>query len=285
MKTIIACTDGSPYSLSVYKHAAWSASRLSVAIHVLHVIERPESPVPQDLSGSIGFDASDELMAELVSFEHSQARVARLRGQAILDDAAKQLRTLTGESLEIKMTQRHGSLVETVEKFEEEAALVVIGKRGEHADFAKGHLGSSLERVVRSVSVPVLVSAREFKPLSTFMIVFDGGQSSLKAVDHVITSPLLRGLDCHIIAIGQTDSDLSRALQRATVSLTTAGYSVTAHLLQGDADSVIAEEVNQRSIDLLVMGAWGHSKARQLILGSTTTNLLRTCLVPVLMFR
>ena len=32
-------------------------------------------------------------------------------------------------------------------------------KRGEAADFAKGHLGSNLERIVRGTSVPVLVAA------------------------------------------------------------------------------------------------------------------------------
>jgi nucleotide-binding universal stress UspA family protein len=33
------------------------------------------------------------------------------------------------------------------------------------------------------------------------------------------------------------------------------------------------------------MGAYGHSRVRQLILGSTTTQLMRTCNVPVMLFR
>ncbi len=36
---------------------------------------------------------------------------------------------------------------------------------------------------------------------------------------------------------------------------------------------------------LLVMGAYGHSRVRQFILGSTTTHLIRTCHVPVMLFR
>ncbi|MEO6054349.1 MAG: universal stress protein, partial [Chthoniobacterales bacterium] len=36
---------------------------------------------------------------------------------------------------------------------------------------------------------------------------------------------------------------------------------------------------------LLVMGAYGHSRIRQLMVGSTTTAMVRTCQVPVLMFR
>ncbi|MBU2284983.1 MAG: universal stress protein, partial [Gammaproteobacteria bacterium] len=41
----------------------------------------------------------------------------------------------------------------------------------------------------------------------------------------------------------------------------------------------------QGGADLLVMGAYGHSRIRQLIVGSTTTALLRTSPVPVLVLR
>ncbi len=47
----------------------------------------------------------------------------------------------------------------------------------------------------------------------------------------------------------------------------------------------IAAVPKDNSIDLLVMGAYGHSPVRQFILGSTTTTMERTCHVPVLMFR
>jgi len=50
---------------------------------------------------------------------------------------------------------RHGDLVEELALLEHEADLIVIGKRGEAADFAKLHLGSNLERVVRASARPV----------------------------------------------------------------------------------------------------------------------------------
>jgi len=280
MSTILTCTDGSLYSPSIYQHAAWAADRLSHKIHVLHVIERHDHPGARDLSGSIGFDANAELLAELAKLDESHARVARLRGKAILDDAVKQL-----AGHEVVTTQRHGSVVETLEEFENDASLVVLGKRGEHADFAKGHLGSNLERVVRSARIPVLVAAREFKPVARFLLAFDGGPSALKAVHHVATTPLLAGLECHIVAVGKPDSDLARSLGEAATALRGAGFTVVADLLAGDPDEVIATQVKQRDIHLLAMGAYGHSRIRRLILGSTTTALIRTCQVPVLLFR
>jgi nucleotide-binding universal stress UspA family protein len=157
MKSILTCTDGSRYAPSIYKHAEWAASALDSSIHLLHVIEHHESVESRDLSGSIGFDASSELLAELANLDQSKARVTRLRGKAILEDAEKQI-----SGVSVTSTQRHGALVDTVAEFEDKSELVILGKRGEHADFAKGHLGSNLERVVRAAKIPVLVAAREF---------------------------------------------------------------------------------------------------------------------------
>ena len=278
MSTILACTDGSLYAPSIYQHSHWVALRSGLPIHVLHVIERDDRGEAQDLSGSIGFDASAELLEELAKHDESHARVARLRGKAILEDARKQL-----AGAEVMTTQRHGSVVETLMEFEEEAALVVIGKRGEHADFSKGHLGSNLERVIRRTKIPVMVAARKFEPIERFLIAFDGGDSALKAVYHVATDPMLKGLACHILMCGKPKRDHEVAFERAADSLRGAGFEVTADLVDGEADEVIAKEVTDRSIDLLVMGAYGHTRVRHLILGSTTTHLIRTCQIPVIL--
>jgi nucleotide-binding universal stress UspA family protein len=48
---------------------------------------------------------------------------------------------------------------------------------------------------------------------------------------------------------------------------------------------VIGAVVDQDHIDLLVMGAYGHSAIRQFIVGSTTTAMIRTVKIPVLLFR
>ncbi len=280
MNTILTCTDGSPYAPGIYQHAGWAASRTGAEIHVLHVIERAESPDRPDLSGSIGFDASAGLLEELARHDEAHARLARLRSKAILDDAVKQL---AGHL--VKTTRRHGSVCETLDEFEQGAELVVIGKRGEHADFAKGHLGSNLERVVRSARIPVMVAAREFKPIERFLIAFDGGPSSLKAVYHAATNLLLKGLECHLIMVGRQDKPHELSFEHAATSLRGAGFEVTADLLAGDPDEVIAAEVEKREIGLLAMGAYGHSRVRNLILGSTTTHLIRTCHIPVVLFR
>ena len=284
MPSILTCTDGSGYAPGVYQHAAWAARKLSAKVEVLHILDHHRERAPAvDFSGAIGFDASALLTEELVNLEEAQGRVQRLKGKAILEDARKQLEAAgVGE---ITCTQRHGTLVETLDELEPGCDLVVIGKRGEHADFARGHLGGNLERVIRAAVRPVLVCEREFKPVERFLIAYDGGPSVTKAVDFVLSSPLLKGATCHMLRAGHVDDQAKWYLEEAAGKLRSAGHDVNSHAVPGEPDVVIVEAIRREDIQLLVMGAYGHSPIRAFILGSTTTTMVRTCAVPVLMFR
>lgn len=50
-------------------------------------------------------------------------------------------------------------------------------------------------------------------------------------------------------------------------------------------DAVIAGTVENEGINLLVIGAYGHSRIRSFVIGSTTTEMIRSCKVPVMLFR
>jgi len=281
---VITCTDGSLYASSVHQHGAWAATRLQTRVTLLHVLD-PHRELAQgnDHTGAIGFNASAELTEELVKLEAAQARVARLKGTALLDDATKQFAAAGINSVET--LQRHGTLVETLTDLEPTSSLVVIGKCGVHADLPKGHVGSQVERVIRGSARPVLVAARDYKSIDRFLIAYDGGPSIRKALEFIYQSPLLKGLPCHLLRAGRIDDTARYYLYETADKLRLAGFDVTAQAHAGNPESVISDYVRNQSIDLLVMGAYGHSTLRQFILGSTTTTVIRSCDVPVLMFR
>ncbi len=284
MNHILACTDGSVYSVSVYDHTAWAAQRCSASVHVIHMLDpHRERADVVDLSGNLGPGTGAELLSELVDFEETKNRLARERGKSILIEAKRHL-TEAGVG-QVTTEQLHGRLVESVTKMEEDAELVVLGKRGESADFAKLHLGSNLERVIRGSIRPVLVTSRKFQPIEKFLVAYDGGPSVEKAIVFTQENPLLKGLHCHLLRAGKIDSDAQWYLNEAAGKLRAAGYEVTVAAVAGDAEHVIAEAIEREQIGLLVMGAYGHSRIRQLMVGSTTTAMVRTCKVPVLMFR
>ena len=281
MATILACTDGSIYAESVIDHAAWAAARMGgAAVRVLHVLDRTASVAPADHSGALGFDTSEELLRELAALDEARGRIALRRGRAMLEAAEARLRAAGVTS--VTTLQRHGALVDTVVEQEADADLVVIGKRGEAADFAIGHLGANLERVVRSSIRPVLVASRAFRPIARFAIAYDGGPAAQKAVEYAARAPSLDGLECHLLTVGQAGTTL---LDEPGAMLRRAGRAVTTAVLPGEAEHAIAAHVAAAGIDLLVMGAYGHGRLRNLFVGSTTTALLRSCRIPVLVFR
>lgn len=284
MKKILTCTDGSIYSQSIYDLTAWAAKHTDAAVHVLHMLEaHRERAETSDLSGNIGFDSGETLLKELVSLEETKNRFAREKGKLILAEAE---RYLTGAGLSnVTIEQLHGELVEEVVKQEVDADLVIIGKRGESAHSAKLHLGSNLERVVRASIRPVLVASRQFVPIEKFLFAYDGSLSTEKALKFLLEWPLLKEAECHILRSGKVDADAEWFLNEVAAKLKAVGYPVKIHILAGSVEDAIADTVQKENIQMLVMGAYGHSRIRQLIIGSTTTTMVRTCHVPVLMFR
>lgn len=281
---LIALVDGSVYAGSVCDHAAWIAARCSLQVELLHVLgRRAGGQAPVDLSGNMGVDDRNALLQELSALDEQVAKLSQKRGRAILDDARARLEA-AGASV-VTPRLRFGDLLDTVAELEPQAAMLVIGKRGEAADFARLHLGSNLERVARASHRPVFVASRAFKPIQRFLIAYDGGPSSMKAVDHVARDPLFAGLQCRLLSVGADTAATRRSLHDAGALLRAGGHDVTSDILPGQPDKAIAAAVEDEGIDLLVMGAYGHSRVRHLIIGSTTAEMIRLCRIPILLFR
>ncbi|WP_294614843.1 universal stress protein [Roseovarius sp.] len=280
---IIALVDGSIYSASVCEHAAWFAERTDAPVELLHVLGRREGAENADLSGSIRLGARSALLEELAALDEQRAKLVAHRGRAILEDAHGIVER-AGVS-EITTRLRHGDIVETVAEIEADAAMIVIGKRGEAADFAKGHLGSNLERIVRASHKPVVVAARAFEPIEKVLVAYDGGVSAMKAVDQIARSPIFAGLSVHVVTVGSPTPEVKRGLENARALLEAAGIVAETGVVSGQPDAALGKLVEEADFDMLVMGAYGHSRIRSLIIGSTTTAMIRSCKVPVVLMR
>jgi nucleotide-binding universal stress UspA family protein len=280
---IIALVDGSIYSASVCDHAAWIAQRTGAPVEVLHVLGRREGAETSDLSGSIRLGARTALLEELAALDSQRSKLVAHRGRAILEDA-RALLEAAGVT-EITTRLRHGDIVETVAEIEHEARVILIGKRGEAADFAKGHLGSNLERIVRACHKPVFVAARAFRPIEKVLLAYDGGTSAMKAVDHIARSPLFVGLRVHVVTVGTATPEAKKGLEDARALLVAAGIQAETGVVTGQPESALGKLVDEAGFDMVVMGAYGHSRIRSLIIGSTTTEMVRSCKVPVVLLR
>lgn len=238
-----------------------------------------EIPFVADLSGSLGLQPYQSIMGELQSLEKKKAKI-------ILDQAESYIKK-AGFSGDVQKTHKTGFLVDSLGELEEDADLIVIGKRGENANFAAEHLGSTMERVARAASKPCLVCSRGFKEIKKMLFAYQNVPSCEAALRYLKSTALFAGVEIHLVSVSKTDGEGAYLadLQRAEQGLRAAGLPVVCQMLHGVVPQAIAEYARESAIDMLVMGAYGHSKIRHLIIGSTTTELLRDCRLPTLLFR
>ncbi len=283
MDKILTLLDGSAYSESVCHHAAWIAQKLNTGVEAMHVIGRREGAASNNLSGALGLGARSALLEELSTLDAQWAKLAQAKGHAILEDAKAILEQDGVEAVNLRL--RKGDILDAVREIESDIRAIIIGKRGEGADAAKGHLGSNLERIVRSSKVPVFVASREFRPITKVLVAYDGSASAKTAIERMATSPVFKDLDLCVLCIGKDDARSQATAEEAVAKLNAASLSASPRVATGEPEEILAQIVADEGFDLLVMGAYGHSRIRSLIIGSTTTAMIQTVRIPVLLYR
>jgi nucleotide-binding universal stress UspA family protein len=243
---------------------------------ILHVLDKSEFPTQANLSGNIGLGSRETLLNELSELDEKRAKLALEQGRLMLE-AARERAMADGVEEPVAM-QRHGDLVNTLADLENDTRLLVLGK---HDDHLAEHLGSRLETAVRSLHRPILVTASEFSEPKNIMIAYDGSATTRKCVEMVARSPLFRGVGCHLVMVGSNPG----SMEWAQKALEDAGFTVSTTMQTGEVEKVLCDYRRDNAIDMIVMGAYGHSVIRRFLVGSTTTNMIRNARVPVLLLR
>ncbi|MGF1539933.1 MAG: universal stress protein, partial [Pleurocapsa sp.] len=129
--------------------------------------------------------------------------------------------------------------------------------------------------------------SRQFKPIEKVLIAYDGSPTGQKMLQFIADSPIFQGLQLHLVTItkNKTETTAIARLDRAAQIIGSAGFELVSNLLEGHSERAIAEYITEQDISLLLMGAYGHSRIRHLVIGSTTAQILRSSHIPVLVFR
>ena len=286
MKKILLCTDGSNYAQISYQYVGWLAQQMETTVEVLYVTDSREqkSDIATNLSGSIGIDAYQQLLDKLVVLEREKAKINHEKAKVILE-AAKESLQQQGVT-NIHLTHRTGFLLDCFHEFEEDADLIVLGKRGESAAFAPEHLGTNIERLVRSSHKPCLVTSRSFDNIERLLLAYDGSKSSNKALEALLKLPAFAKCQLHIIHVAKHGREKGeKLLQEVEEKAREAGFSPICQILEGATEEEIAQYIEENQIHLLIMGAYGHRRIRYLVIGSNTAQMLRICKIPILLWK
>jgi nucleotide-binding universal stress UspA family protein len=278
-KNILLCTDGSQIAEVATDYAIWLAKQLGTRLRVLYItdVRMLEGPWISDLSGAVGAQPYAALVPRLQELQREKAITILAAAEKRCSDAGVACET----------THETGSLVQVMLDQERGVDLVVLGQRGEHAPWSSGMLGSSVERMVRASVKPCLVTPESFQPVKHMLIAHDGSTESGKALHAGIDLAVALKTEATILTVcqGETEATASKTLNEAVQLAQSRGLKPHAQLVHGNAEGEILNQCEKAGANLIVMGAYGHTRIRELILGSTTSHVMRKATVPVLLVR
>jgi nucleotide-binding universal stress UspA family protein len=139
---------------------------------------------------------------------------------------------------------------------------------------------------------PVLIvpaSGLPAEPPRRILVAWNQSTEALAAIRRAL--PLLRAAEAvEITCIDPRRSGIDRSDPGAALTQMLTRHGVRAEIaVLARTAPTISDELNRRAIetgaDMIVMGAYGHSRFRQAILGGATRNMLEKSAVPVFMAR
>ncbi len=288
MKRLLICTDGSVAATTSYQFGAWAAQQLQAIVDVIFVSDVRGQTVAtrQNFSGSLELGSTQALLEQIVEVEHDRAQQNHRLAKSILDEAGAFFEKVGLQK--VNLIHETGFLVDTIQAYEHQVELVILGRQGESGDVPTGHVGANVESIVRGSDHPCLVTAGRFESMERLLLAYDGSPSCQKMLQYLLLSPLFKGLELHILSVGKGEErhSMETHLAAAKQQAITAGFAPICTLETGShPESAIAAYEVENNIDLLLMGAYGHSRVHQVMLGSTTQKILQKSKTSVMLFR
>jgi nucleotide-binding universal stress UspA family protein len=278
IKTILVGLDGSEHARTATQYALWLGNRLHATVIGLHVVDivSIEGSFFHDISGSLGFEP-------YLDFSSKMREVLQERGKALLLEFAEKA-SKTGVRSDTVLTM--GIVANEIAEHAKTADLVLIGHRGVNERFSTGLLGSTAESVTRKSPKPVFVCTLDFRECTTPLLAYDGSQRASAAMQSAAEFCTTLALPLTVLTVNKDEAAGQRVLDEARAYLRSYQLETVFELQQtGNAPERIANFIKERHYDLLFIGAYGHSRIIEMVLGSTTEFVLRNTTCPVFLNR
>ena len=277
IKNILVAIDGSEHSRSATELALWFAARVDATLTGLHVIDivSIEGSFLHDISGSLGFEP-------YLDFSSRMREVLHERGRAILAEFSERCREA---DLSCDTAMDVGVIANEICSRARTADLVVIGHRGVNEKFSTGLLGGTAESVTRKCPKPLLVCPMSWTGITSPLLAYDDSPRSANAMREAADFCAIAKLPLAVLHVGKDDASTKKVVDEAKRYLSSYDLSTTFTTVSGHVPERIVERLHEGRHDLLFIGAYGHSRIVEMVLGSTTEFVLRNSPCPVFLSR
>jgi nucleotide-binding universal stress UspA family protein len=278
VKTILIPTDGSEYGRTAIDFGVYIAKKLEAQLIGLHVIDigLMRGPVFSDISGSIGLPPYQEFLPVIE---------AGLDGRA--ETVLKAFRErCEAAGLHPETVKAVGVIDETIIEEGRKTDWILLAQRGENFHLAKGGiLGSTAELVVRNSGKPVMVTPKTYQDIESMALAYDGSPPAHNALKLAVNLSEKAAWPLTIICITEDQAAADRLHKKTATYLEPFQIDCETIVIRGKENREILKFIQEGSVELLVMGAYGHNRLRQLFIGSTTSDVIQKSRIPVLLTR
>lgn len=276
---ILIPTDGSDYSRTAISYGIFIARKLDAHLIGLHVVDIRliQGPVCSDISCSVGLPPYQEFLPAIESSLDEKA-------DAILAGFQKQCEK-AGVITEIR--KAIGVIDETIiEEGRKCCDWILLAQRGEHFHIGDGAiLGSTAQSVVRRSGKPVLVTPAQLREIKSMALAYDGSAPADNALKLAAELSQRTEWPLSIVTISDDQTMSEKRTQKARDFLAPLAIDSTVIIRKGKEDKELLRFIHEQSADLLVMGAYGHNRLRELLVRGTTSSVIRKSTIPVLLTR
>jgi nucleotide-binding universal stress UspA family protein len=283
-KKILVPIDGSNFGNVAIDYGIYIAHKLNAQLMGLHVIDARFLPTSlySDISGSIGLPPYQDMLPIL---ESSLVEKADSLLAAFSEKCKK-------ACIQSEIKKAVGIIDKTIIEESKETELILLAQRGDHFHLAGGAiLGSTAESVVRKAGKPVMVVPGHFMEIESMGLAYDGSVpanhalSLATALSYNASWPLTTIIVTkdyqYAATLAKNVEDFIETLQNEKEII----INNETIILSGSESKEIIRFIHDGSIELMVMGAYGHNRLREIFLGSTTSSVIRKTTIPVLLTR
>ncbi len=277
IKKLLVGIDSSEHSRNAQAYGFYLARRLGAALIGLHVVDivSIEGSFFHDISGSLGLEP-------YLDFSSKMREVLTTRGKAVLDEFVAAARR---EKVEVQTLLDMGIVANQICERAKGADLVMIGHRGVNERFSTGLLGSTAESVARKSPRPVFISPRGFREIRRPVLAYDGSERASKAMHSAAELAIELDVPLTVITVARDLKLGDRTLEEARTYMGSYPAKAEFKLISGHAHEEIVRFLKDNDGDLLFIGAYGHSRIIEMVIGSNTEYVLRNAPCPVFLSR
>ncbi len=278
IKTILIPVDGSPNSAIALDYGIYVAPKLEATITGLHVIDvfLIQGPMMTDISATVGMPPYD-------GFFEAVETSLKEKADLLLKTFDDRCRT-AGVPCETK--KNIGKISDTIIEEAENSDLIIMAKKGEHFHLKEGGLiGSVAEIVIRRSGKPVMVIPETFREIESMGLAYDGSAPAKKALELSLNISEKAKWPITVLII---NPDKAKAADLCAQVEDTAQQGLAdceVIISSGKETDDILKFIQEGAVELMVMGAYGHNRLREWLLGSTTAHIIHKSPIPVLLIR